>query len=298
MDNKKRNIILLIGAVIVCYFFLNGGPESIEEQVEELIEEKDYSERKKIAYALADSLDNRAADLLIGSSSLPYPTSVYSRKALEDMLRRYSEKGRFTYNEISPCISYITAINPKHSIGSEDKIDLIIYGLSLDTTSLDFRKALANSPIIDDVISYLSDRMTDDKNAIELLARIGQPAVESIKIKMSDDDQSIRFAAGDVLVNMLKYYPNAVPNLTSAIDKNGVSTIAKNYPFYIRLGQKNTEKILLKALDRHFTTDMCVDYLNCGNKKVEDGAESIANKKGYMVTPSFSHSGPKWGSGN
>ena len=34
------------------------------------------------------------------------------------------------------------------------------------------------------------------------------------------------------------------------------------------------------------------------NKKVEDGVESIANKKGYMVTPSFSHSGPKWGSGN
>ena len=296
--NKKKGIIVILIAIVAGYFFLNGDPESIEEMVEELIEEKDYSERKKIAFALADSLDNRAAELLIGSSSLPYPTSDYCRKALEDMLIRYSEKGRFTYNEISPCISYITAINPKHSISSKDKIDLIIYGLSLDTTSLDFRKALANSPIINDVISYLSDKMTDDKNAIELLARIGQPAVESIKIKMSDDDQSIRFAAGDVLVSMLKYYPDAVPSLTSAIDENGVGTIAKNYPFYIRLGQKNTEDILLKALDRHFTTDMCVDYLNCGNKKLEDGAESIALKKGYMVTPGFSHSGPQWGSGN
>ena len=40
----------------------------------------------------------------------------------------------------------------------------------------------------------------------------------------------------------------------------------ENYPFYIRLGQDNTEKILLKALDQNFSTEMCVDYLNCGNK--------------------------------
>ena len=98
MDNKKRNIIIIIAAIVAGYFFLNTGPETIEEQVEELIQEKDYNERKIIAYALADSLDNRAADLLIGSSSLPYPTSAYSKKALEHMFRRYSEKGRFTYN--------------------------------------------------------------------------------------------------------------------------------------------------------------------------------------------------------
>ena len=166
----------------------------------------------------------------------------------------------------------------------------------------------------DDAIAYLSDRIVEDKDelesieellelepkdAIELLARIGEPAVSLMKKKMRDDEQSVRFAAGDVLVSMLKYHPDVVPDLTSAINKNGVNTIAKNYPFYIRLGQINTEKILLKALDRNFTTDMCVDYLNCGNKELEDGATSIAWKKGYMVTPGFGgHSGPQWGSGN
>ena len=169
MDKKKGIIIILIATVVAGYLFLSGGPESIEEQVEELIETKDYNEREKIAFALADSLDNRAADLLIGASSLPHPTSAYSRQALEDMFRRYSEKNRFTYNEIFPCISYITEINPKHSISNKDKMDLILFGLNLDTTSLAFRKALANSQMIDDVITYLSGRITKDKNAIELL---------------------------------------------------------------------------------------------------------------------------------
>lgn len=232
-------------------------------------------------------------------SSLPHPTSAYSRQALEDMFRRYSEKNRFTYNEIFPCISYITEINPKHSISNKDKMDLILFGLNLDTTSLAFRKALANSQMIDDVITYLSGRITKDKNAIELLARIGEPDVETIKLKMSDDDQSVRFAAGDVLVSMLKYFPAAVPDLTSAIENNGLTTIAKNYPFYIRLGQINTEEILLKSLDQNFTEDMLNDYLNCGNKEIEDGSTKIAHKNGYWVSKSFGgHSGPQWGSGN
>ena len=114
-----------------------------------------------------------------------------------------------------------------------------------------------------------------------------------------DDEQSVLFAAGDVLVRMLQYHPNAVSSLISAIDNSGLRTIAKNYPFYIRLGQINTEQILLKALNQYFSTEMCVDYLNCGNKELEDGSTSIAWKKGYRITSKFGdHSGPKWGSGN
>jgi len=43
---------------------------------------------------------------------------------------------------------------------------------------------------------------------------------------------------------------------------------------------------------------MCVDYLNCGSKTIEDGATKIAKDNGYTVTSGFgSHSGPIWGSG-
>ena len=86
--------------------------------------------------------------------------------------------------------------------------------------------------------------------------------------------------------------------LKHAINKNGIKTIARNYPFYIRLGQSGSEEILLKALRYNFSTTMCVDYLNCGNKTIEDRATQIAKDNGYIVTPGFgSHSGPIWGSG-
>ncbi len=97
----------------------------------------------------------------------------------------------------------------------------------------------------------------------------------------------------------LQYDPNAVDILTSAIDNGGIKIIAKNYPFYIRLGQPGTETLLLKALDSQFNQEICVDYLNCGNTELESSASDIAAKHGYLVTPSFgSHGGPKWGSGN
>ena len=44
---------------------------------------------------------------------------------------------------------------------------------------------------------------------------------------------------------------------------------------------------------------MCVDYLNCGSKILEDGSTSIAYNNGCVVTPSYvGNSGPIWGSGN
>ena len=78
-----------------------------------------------------------------------------------------------------------------------------------------------------------------------------------MKKKMNDNNQSVRFAAGDVLVKMIEYNPNAIESLTNAISNNGINTIARNYPFYIRLGQPGTEKVLLKSLRRYFSKDMC-----------------------------------------
>ena len=136
-------------------------------------------------------------------------------------------------------------------------------------------------------------------NAKILLARIGDPVVAKMKKLMKNKNQSIRFSAAEVLVKMLEYFPEAVKNLTSAIDSESTKIIAKNYPFFIKLGQEGTEKLLLKSLDRHLTTMMLNDYLNCGNAVIESGSTSIGEKHGYIITtsPGF-HSGPKWGSGN
>ena len=338
MITKLRifNFLILIFSILA---LSSCGPASIEEQVEELIKLKDNNERKEIACSLADSLSTYPLELLVGIiASNSSQTSFYAEQAIKDILSRYPEilkEHRLPaitsfINPVMTCVQFVTepSIQSDKSL-DQKKIDYIIHGLLIRDTHLNYQKSLAMSAkkhgksamvrIIDewkenknskellyaisffedDAVSYMSNRLVEDKDAIELLARIGEPAVSLMKKKMRDDEQSIRFAAGDVLVSMLQYHPDVVPDLVSAINKNGVNTIAMNYPFYIRLGQINTEKILLNALDRNFTTDMCVDYLNCGNIYLEDGATSIAKKKGYMVTTGFGgHSGPKWGSGN
>lgn len=324
MHKKKLITITFIYSIIL--IFCSCSPNNIEDQVQQLVGSNDVEERTEIAYSLADSLDTKASKLLLDFHSTTKSKKYLVIDALEDMLKRYSEK---TDIKLDKYVSFITDPNPQHTISNKNKISFILNGLMIKNSSTIFQKSLAKSinnhgktgieEIIkkwnenksskellysislypDQAIEYLSKKMIDDKDAIQLLARIGEPVVYIMKQKMRNNNQSIRFAAGDVLVEMLKYHPNAINNLTSAIGKNGVRTIARNYPFYIRLGQPGSETILLKALRQNFSTSMCVDYLNCGSKMLEDGATNIARINGYKVTSGFmGHSGPRWGSGN
>ena len=114
---------------------------------------------------------------------------------------------------------------------------------------------------------------------------------------MKSSVQGVRFAAGDVLVEMIKYHPEVVAELIDALDDSSMYTIAKNHPFYIRLGRSGSESLLLRTLDDYFTVDMCLDFLNCGSSIIMDGAERIAYEHGYEVYQSpGAHSGPRWGS--
>ena len=317
--------LLFFSIFSVIIFFSSCSPINIEQQVQQLIESNDIDKRKDIAYALADSLTIKASKLLLDFHSTSKSNKYLAKNALENMLERYSES---TNKNVGICISFITDPNPQHSISDKEKIYFIVNGLMIKNSSSSFQKSLAKSikkhgssgikEIIkqwnqnksskellyaislypEQAIKYLSEKIVYDKDAIQLLARIGEPAVSIIKQKMRSTRQSVRFAAGDVLVEMLKYHPSAITSLTSAIDENGVRTIARNYPFYIRLGQPGSEIILLKALRQNFSTTMCVDYLNCGSRMLDDGATNIARVNGYNVTTSFNkgHSGPRWGS--
>lgn len=247
--------------------------------------------------------------------------------ALKAMVYRYSE---INDTKIKDCLSYIADPNLSPNLGNDKKLELISYGLTIKNNLIQegFFEILADLALkheesgmlalIDNwnmskdanllyalklfdekLLDHLCNLMVFDENAIDLLARMGESVIPRIKREMRSSDRERRFAAGDVLVKMIQYHPEALNSLTSAIDKSGTRTIAKNYPFYIRLGQKNTEDILLKALRYNFSTTMCVDYLNCGNSKLEDGATQIASDNGYIVTPSFgNNNGPRWGAAN
>lgn len=313
------------------------GSNNIEDQVEEIVRTSEKEEINEIAYSLADSLDLKASKLLIDlhpkqtikpdgtTDFIAISTERRVRWALQGLISRFSAI-KDSKREI--CLSYITDPNFDHNLSNDEKIEFILYGLNLNNTDKEFQTVLANSAlkhgadamlklieewkgnksskellnainIFDQkVLNHLSTLIEEDKNAIDLLARIGEPAISMLKRMMRSKKQSVRFAAGDVLVKMIEYHPDALTSLTSAINKNGVRTIAKNYPFYIRLGQSGSEQILIKALRYNFNITMCVDYLNCGSKTIEDGATKIAKDNGYTVTSGFgSHSGPIWGSG-
>ena len=330
-----RNCIInprLFITIISLICLISCEPNTIDKQVDEIITTTNDFDITKIAYSLADSLDTKPSKLLIAL----YPQQINNRVnrnlernvkfALRGIISRYPE---ISDPKIEKCLSYITDPNPLHALSNNNKLDLIIYGLDLPGTNDKFKTILVNSALKHNdtgmlklieqwkqdrnsetmlnaiklfdqkVLLHLSDQIVNDDSSIELLARIGEPAISTMKRKMRSNEQSIRFAAGDVLVKMIEYHPNALISLTSAINKNGIKTIARNYPFYIRLGQSGSEQILLKALRYNFTTTMCVDYLNCGSKTIEDGATKIAKANGYIVTPGFgNHSGPIWGNGN
>lgn len=336
MKKTKLTLISFIYSAIL--IFSSCGPKNIEEQVKQLIESDDVEERTEIANALADSLDIKASKLLFDVYSTDSSNKYVVTKALEKMLSRYSKlkdkkldecvsyitdpnpqhsitnkekinfiihgleitKSRPADIQLYPCCAtkQFTETIAKSALrhGNYAMIE-IINQWSQNKSSKELLYAI--NLFSDEAIDYLSDKIVEDENAVDLLAQIGKPAVNSMKEKMRSNNQSVRFAAGDVLVKMLKYHPKAIESLTSAIDKNGLRTIARNYPFYIRLGQSGTEKILLKALRQNFSTTMCVDYLNCGSTILEDGATKIARINGYNVTSGFGgHSGPRWGSGN
>ena len=330
-----KNSILFLGLFLL---MVSCGPGSIEDQVEQLVSTSEKKDVQEIAYSLADSLDIKASKLLIESYPLttlnqddPYEIAQEWRKkriitwGLQSIIERYSQ---INDPKIARCLSYITDPSQNQNLGNDKKLDLIIFGLTIDNYEENFDVIIKNSAVkhkrsgmlklinhwnktkdnrlvkaIEQFnkqsIDYLTNLMVSDKNAVELLARIGEPVISRMKREMRSSDRKKRFAAGDVLVKMIQYHPDALNSLTSAISKNGTRTIARNYPFYIRLGQKNTEQILLKALRYNFSTTMCLDYLNCGNTILENGATTIASDNGYIVTPGIgNHGGPIWGSGN
>ena len=312
-------------------------PPTIEEQVKSLISTQNREDIKEIAYSLADSVNVKSSKLLLSyyprdivndDGTIDLIAKIRRNRiiwGLEDIIYRYL---KIDNPRIEDCLLFITDPNPDHNLGNNEKLKLISYGLTIDYNKKQSRNILVKSALKhnrsgmlalidiwksdkDDRIlevlklfdeelhDYLVSNMTNDVNSVELLARIGEPVISRMKREMRGSDRNRRFAAGDVLVKMIQYHPDALNALTSAITSNGTRTIARNYPFYIRLGQKNTESILLKALRYNFSTTMCVDFLNCGNSILEDGATTIAKDNGYYITSGFGNNGgPIWGSGN
>jgi hypothetical protein len=407
---SKRPFTLVL-SLISLFLMISCGSQTMEQQVEKMLVTTDYSERRDIAFALADSLNPKTVELVIGAVG-----SSNAGDALNKMLERYKQicSSKDKEQQAMKCIALIPSIEAANFMGelavtssnnsslaleyikkmplvnrksalltalSKDvngvndsvlyyylatgndasteliavsnqlatshiesviemivrsnsssensKYDAIVCGFRRKDLSDNFRGFLNKSlkdlgrdymlRLIEDyyadsnsdgllialrdygneVITYLISQLAKDERAEELLAKLGDSAVSALTSKMKSSEQDIRFAAADALVKMYKYNPSSVQHLTDAFDSQSVGAVAQNYPFYIRMGLAGTEELLLKALDKRFSENMCLDYLNCGNVYVERRANEIAEEHGYYVYSDVgSHSGPIWGSGN
>jgi hypothetical protein len=294
---------------------------TIEEQVADIKSETLSSRRRDIALSIADSLDLKSTRLI--SEMYTSGMEVKAIETFSNIISRYANSQDYP-SEMDLCVKSI--LSPESVLKGEERLRIIREALTKNQANLEF--VFSVSQILsqyeseylldfiefakfntqdedvfsiletnDKIHSYLLNNMTVDADAKSLLARIGAPVAGDLKRLMKSSVQGVRFAAGDVLVEMIKYHPEVVAELIDALDDSSMYTIAKNHPFYIRLGRSGSESLLLRTLDDYFTVDMCLDFLNCGSSIIMDGAERIAYEHGYEVYQSpGAHSGPRWGS--
>jgi len=124
--------------------------------------------------------------------------------------------------------------------------------------------------------------------AIDALGEAGDAEATATLVKALSDDDALA-AASHALVEI--YRDDATPLLKYLKSKGTV----KVYFALIRIGQKGTEEALVTALGKFGSKDMAVDYLNCGNAKLEKAARAWASKHGYTVITLPGGSSVTWG---
>ena len=132
----------------------------------------------------------------------------------------------------------------------------------------------------------------------EVLVEMGGPAVQPLLDVLKKGERPAKLDAARTLVKIYHRDPGAVSYLyPQAVKVNDYRTISQTYMFYIYLGKKDCEGPLIEALNRHGDKAMGVDYLNCGNERLDDAARAWGRRHGYTVVtrPGVSHKGPVWG---
>lgn len=212
-----------------------------------------------------------------------------------------NSKSKYFNKELNKNIIDFENGNSDHSV-----LDKLFENWSNDVSEYETISSIESEIILNSILyfedyssNYFLQFIVSEEKARDLVANYGESVVDDLKIMMQNSSTETRYAAAEVLIKMIKLHPEAVESLTNALKDEDLSMIAENYPFYIRLGAKGSEDILLMTLRDNFNLTMGVDFLNCGNAYIEKGTIAIAKDNGYHVTSNVGiNSGPIWGSGN
>lgn len=304
-------------------------PKTTEELVSDLYSSSDdIEESQEIANEIASSYDLKAIDLIENkyAANTPLIETTYTN-ILNYYAINFDEKNRKLAHTF---IDKMIGSKSNSNLKNESKVNIFVSGLEnskstnfnseLNQHIINFENSNSNNDVLDRLFedwesnkskitlnsilyfkNYSSDyfltKIGTDENAKDLVSHFGEPVVDELKVMMKNSESKIRYAAAEVLIKMIKLHPEAVKSLTDALKDEDLSMIANNYPFYIRLGAKGTEDLLLMTLRDNFKLTMAVDFLNCGNPYIEKGTIAIAKNNGYHVTSNIGfNSGPIWGS--
>lgn len=159
-------------------------------------------------------------------------------------------------------------------------------------------------PVQKKLVNAMLPKLASQDFAVpEAIAHIGRAAVPKlIAIARSGG----MFASQDVahkadfarlsLISMIRVAPQALKPLMDGLRDKDYELIADVMLFYVQLGKRGSEPILIEALNRHGDTMMALEFLQSGNRKLEQGARNWASANGYTITGSYSGPG-SWGMG-
>ncbi len=248
------------------------------ERLNTCLKDGDSHIRKEVAYILGQIKDIRSAE----------PLLVALKDTSEDVRKEVIES-LGAINDVSPLESAIVPL---------------IKALKDTNEAVRLRSAyiLADigSPAIEPLIEALKDddrnvryaaaeairfAATDEKHEDKVRTR-DLLTVEPLIELLNDTEQDIRQKALLAIKETGYKYENdtrIVEILNEALKKKDLATMADFYDYFIRKGEKGTEGILKKILDKFGSKTMAEDFINCGNEKLARIARTWANKYGYEI---------------
>jgi HEAT repeat protein len=150
---------------------------------------------------------------------------------------------------------------------------------------------------VDPLISALQDEDPYVRKQVALaLGEIrDNNAIDPLITALNDKELEVRFAAAKALGDFKD--SRAVNTLILALQHEDLEIIAGAYSFYINRGEIGSEALLVDALTKYGTSQMAVDFLNCGNPLLIEAATEWADSNGYYLYAStIIGNHPLWGS--
>ena len=152
------------------------------------------------------------------------------------------------------------------------------------------------APAVEPLIKMLNDdSWRVRRRAVRTLAKIRDPrAIEPLVASMkADDDCYVRKSAAKAIGEIND--PRAGEILIPALKTRNLEAVEGAYRFFIRRGEPGSEAVLIESLNKNWNKIMVVDFLNSGNRQLEEAAADCAKKRGYSVPSTIDWVAPKWG---